>query len=168
MQLHKLGGKVIDNFECYLASVLESDAAKQSEIGDNVTLTLASGTKFNAEITYISKEETGKTLLVFKLKQLTNELIEYRKISFNITWWSDSGLKVPNTSIVEGENELKYVIRSMSDGNKKVLVKVLKRNEKYSLIGTYTPEELVSLGIDAETSSKISEHDAILLYANEN
>ena len=56
----------------------------------------------------------------------------------------------------------------MSDGNKKVLVKVLKRNEKYSLIGSYTPEELASLGIDAETSSKISEHDAILLYANEN
>ena len=36
---------------------------------------------------------------MFDLKTLTDELIQYRKISFNITWWSVSGLKVPNSTM---------------------------------------------------------------------
>ncbi len=74
---------------------------------------------------------------------------------------------MPNSSIIEGENGLKYVIRTKTNGNKKVLVKILKKNEKYSLISTYTAEELAALGVDAEKSEKISEHDSILLYPNE-
>ncbi len=132
-----------------------------------VTLTLASGAEMEAEICYISKQDNDKVLLVFKLDTLTNELIEYRKISFTITWWSESGLKVPNTSIAEDENGLKYVIKVKNSGNQKVLVKVLKKNEKYSRISAYSTEELAALGIDVETYSKISQHDTILLYANQ-
>lgn len=160
-------GKIIDNFSCYLASVLESDAAKNAEIGDKVTITLSSGNEITAEIAYIATQEDEKVLIVFDLKTLTEELIQYRKISFNITWWSYSGLKAPNTAILEDDKGLKYVVRKKSGENEKVIVKVLKRNEKYSIISTYDTEELNSLGVDIKDYSKISQYDTILLYPEE-
>lgn len=101
---------------------------------------------------------------MFDLKTLTDELIQYRKISFNITWWSVSGLKVPNSTILEDENGLKYVIRRKTNQDQKVTVKVLKKNEKYSIISTYSDEELKQLGIDSKNYIKITQYDNILLY----
>lgn len=157
-------GKIIDNFNCYLAVIQNSDAAKNAEIGDEVNITLSSGDEITAKITYISSQENDKVLIVFDLKTLTEELIQYRKISFNITWWSYSGLKVPNTSILEDENGLKYVVRKKSGENEKVLVKVLKKNDKYSIISTYDAEELNSLGVNMQDYGNVSKYDTILLY----
>ena len=161
-------GKVIDNFSCYLEVVSNSEAAKKATIGQKAIITLSSGNEIEAEINYISKQEDGKVLIIFDLKTLTGELIEYRKISFNITWWSSSGLKVPNSCIVEDEQGNKYVVRRKTGEDKKVLVKVLKKNDKYSIITTYSAEELNSLGIDTENYIKISEYDTILLYPDIN
>ncbi len=157
-------GKVIDNFSCYLASVLNSQNALNVKVGNKAIIYLASGFEINAEVKYISQEENGKVLVVFDLKTLTEELIEYRKISYNITWWSYSGLKIPNSAILEGENGIKYVVRKKSGQNKKVFVKVLKRNEKYSIVTNYETTEMEDLGIDIKTNGKIAQYDTILLY----
>lgn len=159
-------GKIINNFNCYLATVLSSESAKQAELDEKVTLTLSSGNEISANIKYIAEQDNDKVLIVFELNTLTDELIQYRKISFNITWWSYSGLKVPNTSIIEDEKGLKYVIRKKADLSEKVLVKVLKKNDKYSIISTYNTEELNQLGVDSQSYSKISRYDTILLYPN--
>lgn len=160
-------GKIINNFECYLATVLESDIAKQAEVGDKVTINFSSGNDIETEINYVANQESGKVLIIFKLDIMPEELIQYRKISFNITWSHLSGLKVPNTSIVKAEDGLDYVIRKKNDKQEKVLVKVLKRNDKYSIINSYSTEELGALGIDVQNYSKISQYDTILLYAEE-
>lgn len=160
-------GKIINNFECYLATVLESDIAKQAEVGDKVTINFSSGNDIETEINYVAKQESGKILIIFKLDIMPEELIQYRKISFNITWSHLSGLKVPNTSIVKAEDGLDYVIRKKNDKQEKVLVKVLKRNDKYSIINSYSTEELGALGVDVQNYSKISQYDTILLYAEE-
>lgn len=159
-------GKIINNFNCYLATILSSESAKQAELDEKVTLTLSSGNEISANIKYIAEQDNDKVLIVFELNTLTEELIQYRKISFNITWWSYSGLKVPNTSIIEDEKGLKYVIRKKADLSEKVLVKVLKKNDKYSIISTYNTEELNQLGVDSQSYSKISQYDTILLYPN--
>lgn len=147
-----------------MATVLNSSTAKNIEVGNKVTITLSSGNEIDAEIKYISSQENDKILIVFDLKTLTDELIEYRKISFNITWWSYPGLKVPNTAILEDSNGIKYVIRKKSGLEQKVIVKVLKKNDKYSIIGTYDNTELEALGVDVKSYSKISQYDTILLY----
>ena len=160
-------GKIIDNFKCYIATVLESNIAKNAEIGKKVKITLSSGNEINAEIKYIAKESDDKILIIFELKSLTQELIEYRKISFNITWWSASGLKVPNSSILEDEKGFKYVVRRKLGEDKKIIVKVLNKNDKYSIISPYKEEELNSLGIDVDKYTKILQYDTILAYPNE-
>lgn len=157
-------GKVINNFECYLVAILSSDAAINSKVGDDVVITLSSGKEITAKIKYKTNEANNKVLIIFDLRTLTEELIEYRKISFNITWWSYSGLKVPNTAIAEDENGLKYVIKKKTTGNEKIIVKVLKKNDKFSVVTQYKQEELNSLKTDMQKYTKISEYDTILLY----
>ena len=158
-------GKIINNFKCYIATVLESEAAKTAEIGNKVKITLSSGNEMNGEIKYITKEDKDEVLVIIEIKQLTQELIEHRKISLNITWWSSSGYKVPNSSVLEDENGLKYVIKRNAGQDKKVIVKVIRKNEKYSIIDIYNDDELNELGIeDIDKNQKITKYDNVLLY----
>ena len=75
-------------------------------------------------------------------------------------WWSHSGLKVPNQSIVE-ENGLKYVIRNRAGYLSKILIKIKKQNDKYSIITNYTSDELKELGY---TSTQITNMRNISIY----
>ena len=157
-------GKVINNFNIYIATVLDSLPAKQAETGKNVLITLASGEEVNATIHYTKVQDNGKVLIIFKINTLTDELRSYRKISFNITWWRFAGIKVPNDAIIEDENHSKYVLRKNSAGTTKCYVKILKTNEKYSIISSYSVEDLTALGIDINTYKGINIFDTIMLY----
>ena len=157
-------GKVINNFNIYIATVLDSLPAKQAETGKNVLITLASGEEVNATIHYTKVQDNGKVLIIFKINTLTDELRSYRKIYFNITWWSFAGIKVPNDAIIEDENHSKYVLRKNSAGTTKCYVKILKTNEKYSIISSYSVEDLTALGIDINTYKGINIFDTIMLY----
>ena len=157
-------GKIINNFNCYIATILDSDAAQNAEVGKKVKITLSSGDEINAEVKYVAKEKNDETLIIFELKTLTQELIEHRKISFNITWWSALGYKVPNSSILENEQGLKYVIKRKNGEDKRIIVKILNKNEKYSIIESYSNEELNSLGMNLDNNLKIMKYDNILLY----
>lgn len=156
-------GKIINNFECYIATILNSDSAKYAEEGKNVLITLSSGNELNATVQSI-KQEGDKSLIIFKLKTLTNELIAYRKISINITWWSVTGIKVPNDAILEDDNKEKYVIKKTGYGNERCYIKVLKTNEAYSIISSYTTEDFKEKKIDADKYKKIEVYDNIILY----
>ncbi len=102
-------GKVINNFECYIAVSSTTDEAKNAEIGDKVKIKLATNQEIPAEIEYINKEEQN-TLLVLKITQGIEYLSNYRKVSLDLIWWEKEGLRVPNTSIIY-ENGISYVIR---------------------------------------------------------
>ena len=156
--------KVIDNFGCYVATVVDSNVAKDSKEGDSVKITLSSGNEVTGIIEYKKEEEDGKTLIVFKVTTLKEELIAYRKISVNITWWKYAGLKVPNDAIGEDEQGQKYVLKKTISGTSKVLIKVLKTNNKYSIISTYSTEDLKALGIDVKDSGNVDVYDTIMMY----
>lgn len=153
-------GKVIDNFECYLACVIDSDEARAAKVGDEVKLRLLDSEEVTAKIEYISMEDNDEVLLVFKLENFVEDLICYRKISFDIIWWSYNGIKVPNLAIVE-ENNISYVVRERAGYLEKVYIKVKNKNSNYAIVTNYTSEELQELGIDDE---EISNKKSIALY----
>lgn len=99
-------------------------------------------------------------MLIFKINKSVEDLIAYRKISIDVIWWSYSGLKVPNTALMQ-ENDLYYVIRNRTGYTDKILVKVLKQNKDYSIIENYTTKELLELGY---TQDEISSMKSISLY----
>ena len=100
-----------------------------------------------------------------EINKQINELSNYRKISFDLIWWSDTGLKVPNKAIVE-EDGLNYVVRNRAGNFDKILVKVKRKNDKYSIVSNYSTSELEKLEIDKDkiTSIKsISIYDELVL-----
>lgn len=155
-------GKIINNFKCYIAIPLSSENAKEATVGDNVMLRLASSKEVEATIEYIATEGESQ-LIVFSVEEQVEELINYRKISVDVVWWSYSGLKIPNSAIVY-ENDLAYVVRNRLGYLDKLLVKIKKQNEKYALVTSYEPQELKELGISYSSTKKISLYDEILIH----
>lgn len=161
-------GKVIDNFSCYIVTISSSKEAKNAEIGQKIKIRLSNNVEIPAEITNIMKETDEEVVIILKIEKQIEELINYRKISFDLIWWSDSGLKVPNQAIVEADN-LKYVVRNRAGYLSKILVKVKKQGEKYSIVESYSTEELTDLGFSNQEIvkyKKISLYDEILLNPN--
>lgn len=157
-------GKIIDNYECYIAAILDSEYAKKAEIGQKVKVRLPSGNEISAEIEYINSQDGEDYVLIFKIEKNIDELIAYRKISFNIIWWSESGKKIPNTAIryeEKGENKIAYVIRTRAGYQEKIWIKEKRSNGKYTIVSDYTSEELKDLGF---TTDEIKSRKTISLY----
>lgn len=162
-------GKIMNNFQCYIAVNSSSDEAKEVEVGDKIDIRLTNNTETSAEIVNINDEDNGNRVIVLKLTKEIGELINYRKITIDLIWWSASGLKVPNQAITERDG-LNYVIRNRAGYTSELLVKVKEKGDNYSIVEPYSNEELKELGYSTEevTSYKrIALYDEILINSTE-
>ncbi len=158
-------GKIINNFKCYVACVLDSDEAKNAATGSSLKLRLQSTEEIPAKIIYKATQADGKELLVLEVSNNVTQLIQFRKSSFDVIWWSSSGLKIPNAAL-KYDGEVAYVIRNRGGLKEQIFVKILKSNDKYSIVDNYTYSELEKLGYDASTlryKKSISVYDEIEL-----
>lgn len=156
-------GKVIDNFKCYIAITLNSKEAMQAEVNDKVKIRISNDEE-DAKIIQIN-EESGKRTIIFEMNQMSENLINHRKIAVDVIWWDVSGLKVPNQALIK-ENELYYVIRDKAGVQSKILVKVKKQTDKYAIIESYKNNELQELGLstqDIRNYKKITNYDEIIV-----
>ena len=159
-------GKVVNNFECYIACPIDTEKASVAKVGDKVKLRLPSAKEVDATIEYIVDEENDNRVIVFKILDDVEELLQYREISVDIIWWSYQGLKISNSSILE-ENDVDYVEMSKAGYTEKVYVKVLRQNDTYSIIENYTDDELLNMGFDEQyvkNRKTLSLYDEILLH----
>jgi len=158
-------GKIVNNYYCYIATILKSEEANNVNVNDNIYIVLSTGDEVKAKIEHISEQESGNKLLILKITDCVEKLISYRKISFEIIWWKASGLRVPNSSILEKDGK-SYIIRKRVGYTDEILVKVLKKAENYSIIENYTSLELKELGYSTEeirNMKSITLYDEILL-----
>lgn len=153
-------GKIIDSSKCYIATISNSEEAKKTQINNKVQVRLSNTKVIDAKITYISQENENETLIILEIDRQISELANYRKISFELIWWSDTGLKVPNQAIVE-ENEKNYVVRNREGYLNKILVKVTRKNENYSIVTNYDTDELKEMGY---TNNEIRDMKEISIY----
>jgi len=156
-------GKIVNNFKCYVACVLNSEEANNCELGKNIKLRLQDSTEIPAKIVKKEAQQSGKQLLVFEVTNSVVDLIKYRKIAFDVIWWSYSGLKIPNSAI-KYEGNFAYVVRNRAGLKEKIVVKILRSNDKYSIVDNYTYAELKEAGYDMSTLSSrktISVYDQI-------
>lgn len=156
-------GKVIDNFKCYIAITLNSKEAMQAKVNDKLKIRISNDEE-DAKIIQIN-EESGKRTIIFEMNQMSENLINHRKIAVDVIWWDVSGLKVPNQALIK-ENELYYVIRDKAGVQSKILVKVKKQTDKYAIIESYKNNELQELGLstqDIRNYKKITNYDEIVV-----
>lgn len=154
-------GKVVNNFYCYIATCMNTEKAHDAKVGDKVSLRLSTSEEINAEIVSVIKDdsENEDVIIVFKIYEDVENLIEYRKISFDIVWWKYTGLKISNSAIIE-ENDKTYVEKNKVGYQEKIEVFILRQNDTYSIIA-YTDDDFEKLGF---TEEEIDEIDRIKLY----
>ena len=170
--------KIVNNFECFIAVPMESEKSKDLSL--NSTVKLKFDNKGNdyvkSTVEYISAEEDGRRLVIFKISTNTEELTKYRKINLELIWWSDTGLKIPNEAIkyvTVTENGTGCEIVTMptvtileSTYQEDAWIKVIRSTDKFSIIENYTDEELIELGIPEElikNRKEIQMYDEIIV-----
>ena len=159
-------GKIVDNFKCYLATPINTEYGQEVEVGDVVKIRFSNSKEINATIVYIKEEDKDNRIIVFEILDYVQDLVQYRKISFDIIWWKYSGLKVSNQAIIE-ENERSYIETNREGKMVRILVKVLRQNETYSIVTNYEEEELKEMGFtDDEIANryKIKLYDEVVLH----
>lgn len=155
-------GKIVNNFECYIACTSKTKEAKNAKIGDKVKLTLPNSREVDAKVNTIINEGNDEVTVIFEFDECIADLLSYRKISFDIVWWETEGFKVPNSAIIN-ENNLNYVIRTKNGYLTKVLVKLGKQTENYSIVKNYSSSEIKELNISKNAKTTITLYDEILL-----
>ena len=161
-------GKVVNNYECYIATIIKKDQLHDIEQGDKLNLRLSNGDEISSSVEYVMEQTDDDVLVVFKISKDVEKLISNRKISFDIIFWQYSGYKVPNTAIIK-ENDLAYVVRNRAGYLTRVLVKVEKENDSYSIIDNYSSDELKEMGYNSSelnVSTKINMYDELQTIAN--
>lgn len=141
-------GKVITEFACYLAIEMNSDAAKSATVGSKVKIELDVDSRFNAEVVAINEDDDCR-IIVFKINDLQEKLINYRKIAVSVIWWETTGLKVPNSALIDRDGK-KYIQRNRAGYSAEVLVKVLQQNDSYAIVDNYSSNELQEMGYSSE------------------
>lgn len=159
-------GKVINNFECYIATIMNTENAAKSNVGDKVKIRLSNKNEVNATIEYKNKEEDSNNyIIIFRITSSVEDLTSYRKISFDVIWWSNTGLKVPNSAIIYDDNDLAYIIRNRAGYLDKILIKRIRETKSYTIVQNYETEELKALGFSTEEIKKmknVSLYDEII------
>ncbi len=153
-------GKIVNNFECYLICIINSEEAKNAKLGDEVKIALPSGDEVEADVHYITDEKSDR-VITFKIKNGIDELLSYRKLNLDVIWWSAKGYKIPNSAIIQ-QNNLNYVIRSRNGYLTKVLVKIKKQTDDYSIVTNYSSSEIEELNVDTNAKTSILLYDNIL------
>lgn len=158
-------GKIVDNFRCYIATIIDTEKSSAAKVGDRVILRLSTSDEIDATIVHIV-EEDDQRILVFEISEKVEELLEFRLITIDIIWWKYTGLKVSNQALIEEDDKI-YVERNMVGYTERLLVKVLRQNDTYSIVESYSDEELESLGYSAEEISgmkNIKLYDEVVLH----
>jgi len=161
-------GKIVNNYECFIATIIKKSQLHDIKQGSKLDLRLSNGDEIPGRVEYIMEQTNDDILVVFKINKDVEKLIGSRKISFDIIFWQYSGYKVPNTAIIK-ENDLSYVVRNRAGYLNKVLVKVKKENDTYSIIDNYTSDELKEMGYNSSelnVSTKINMYDEIQTVSN--
>ena len=155
-------GKIINNFICYIACTSRTEEANSAEVGDKVKITLPSSKTVDATIEYITRENDAEVTIILSFTEGINELLLYRKINFDIIWWDSTGYKIANSAIIT-ENNLNYVIRTKAGYLEKVLVKVTKKGEDYSIVTNYSTSEIKDLEVSNKAKTSIMLYDELII-----
>lgn len=153
-------GKIINNFQCYIVFNLDSDEAKSAKVGDSINIRIQNYGETKANITNIIDEKDSSKTITIEISKNVENLIAYRKISFDVIWWSAKGFRIPTNAIKEIDG-LSYVVRNRNGYYNKMLIKVLKENDEYCIVRQYKTEELQELGF---TNEQIYNMKNIALY----
>lgn len=134
--------KIIDNFECFIAVIMNSEKAKTMNVDDRLNLRFPQidNELIPASIEYIYNENKSHTIICFRITKDIEKLISYRKINFDVVWENYSGLKIPESALIkDGEN---YKIQTVEgDYTLYKPIKLVGKNKDFAIVESLDDEK---------------------------
>lgn len=157
--------KIVNNYEAYLIAKVSKDNFNYMKANKTYSVRLMGDETYTFEVTLynINEVENGYDV-IFKIKNGIEHLIGEREVEIEIVWWNSNGLFVSNDAL-KVENNINYV-KVIKYGNYvDVPVKIIKQNEKYSIIDNYTTKEIKDLALDRKYLVKV--YDNLVVESSE-
>lgn len=159
-------GKVVDNFEMYILAETNNKEASIKKVGDYIKIRVQ-GNVINAEIIKLPNDDRkNDKVIILKITENVEKLIDNRSMQVDLIWWEKEGLKVSNKAIEE-EKGFHFIIKNKWTYREKIIVKIVKKTEEFSLVENYTSEELKELGIDiTKVRPNVQDGDEIVIISD--
>jgi len=106
--------KVINNFEWYLAVIMDADKLESLKVGNNIGVRFpdVDDRLIDASVYHVSQKENGKVLVVLLINKEVNLSYTSRIVNVDIVLQSHSGFKVPVSAVrVRDGKTGVYVVR---------------------------------------------------------
>ncbi|MDK2932429.1 MAG: hypothetical protein PWP27_239 [Clostridiales bacterium] len=127
--------KIINNFEWYLAFVMDTQRVYPLKVGDKLSVRFKDleDKVIDAYIHYISPEEKGKVIVVLSLNKHIDSIYTFRKVNIDIIKQSYSGFKIPVSAVrVRNGKTGVYIIRDRIARFREI--EILYKNNDFAIV----------------------------------
>lgn len=158
--------KVVNNYTAYIVTKVSLKNLSYIKEGKTYKLRLIENSNYELQATITKFVEKDDGVEVFF--QVTNgieKLINLRDIDVDVVWWTNTGLFVTNDALNKYDKVDAYYVSVIKYGEyDNIPVKIVKQNDKYSIISNYSTEEISELGLKRKNILK--QYDRIVLKSN--
>lgn len=129
--------KIVDNFKCYICAVVTNkERIPKIKNNSNVWLRFSNEDEelIPGKVYNISVEKDGRALIIFSINNNVENLLNYRKVNFDIVWSTSKGLKIPLSAIKKGkfidiDIQDKQEVQKVTEGDR-ISLKIAGHNDK--------------------------------------
>lgn len=158
------GIKIVDNFKTYL--LVKSQTGKNDEYikaGRNYKIRISDLENLVISATLVKNIKEGEcNYSLFKIDNEVDALVDYRKLSCEVIWYTETGIAVPLNAIYKDEIQgYDYVLLVYGADYVRVPVKIISQSDSIALVENVEESEYKKYNLD--TTFKIELYDELVI-----
>lgn len=158
------GIKIIDNFKTYL--LVKSQTGENDEYikaGKNYKIRISDLENLSISATLVKNIKEGENnYSLFKIDNEVDALVDYRKLSCEVVWYTETGIAVPLNAIYKDEIQgYDYVLLVYGADYVRVPVKIVSQSDSIALVENVDESEYKKYNLD--TTFKIELYDELVI-----
>lgn len=158
------GIKIVDNFKTYL--LVKSQTGENDEYikaGRNYKIRISDLENLVISATLVKNIKEGEcNYSLFKIDNEVDALVDYRKLSCEVIWYTETGIAVPLNAIYKDEiQDYDYVLLVYGADYVRVPVKIISQSDSIALVENVEESEYKKYNLD--TTFKIELYDELVI-----
>lgn len=160
----EFGIKIIDNFSAYLlVKTQNKDNEQYINIGRTYKIRISDleNKTLNARLK-VNIKEGEYNYSLFEIDNEIDDILDYRKLSCEVVWKTDSGMAIPLNSIHEDEiMHYKYVLMVYGTDYVKIPIRIITQSDSIAIVENVDKEEYKKYDLD--DSFKLELYDELII-----
>lgn len=160
----EFGIKIIDNFSAYLlVKTQNKDNEQYINIGRTYKIRISDleNKTLNARLK-VNIKDGEYNYSLFEIDNEIDDILDYRKLSCEVVWKTDSGMAIPLNSIHEDEiMHYKYVLMVYGTDYVKIPIRIITQSDSIAIVENVDKEEYKKYDLD--DSFKLELYDELII-----